>query len=681
MKTIPPFSQAGTHFTQHEMAEEFSKLSDDELSTHELLIQHKLEVIDDKITRLRTQKSQLLELVEAIKHVRQQRKSQRTDTTDWTVENFTWSVKARHLLQTVFRLENYRPQQLRTINALMAGNDVLLLAPTGGGKSLCFQLPALLSAGVTVVISPLISLMEDQVWSLERINVAARLLCSTTDKTAITQIHKTLSEKRSPDFKLLYVTPERLSKSKRFMTALQKCYNNGHLDRFAIDEVHCCSQWGHDFRPDYKFLGVLKEMFPKTPILGVTATATTRVIDDVQQMLKIPDAIHFVASFNRPNLYYHVLEKPVNRQEQYDLLANLMVTRFRKQSGIVYTFSMKDAVDICNELNERGLKVAPYHANLETADRTKIHQLWHSGDLQAVVATVAFGMGINKGNVRFVIHHTMSKSMENFYQESGRAGRDGARADCILLYHFADIFRITTMTFSENMGLKNAYAMVNYCISTDECRRKIISRYFSEVWGAENCNGMCDRCTNNDRVRPGLEIAPYATQLRTIIAKADAEQKSLTGLKLVDAWMQKGPTNLRLNEPAPLLSRAVAEQIVAYLIVHNYLKESFVFTPYATISYIKKGPADVTEEESLKFPFGKLFPLPTTVDATNGHTPSTSGTRKRINGRTENSVKRKVAKAGDRTSSSSEENDHEYIGEEEVVVIPEKVEVIEIDGD
>uniref|UniRef100_A0A182N2G4 ATP-dependent DNA helicase n=1 Tax=Anopheles dirus TaxID=7168 RepID=A0A182N2G4_9DIPT len=665
------------------MAEQFNALSEEELTTHEQLIKQKLEIIDDKVSRLKSQKVHLLELVDIIKHVRQQRKANRTSDSDWTAETFSWSSKARQLLQTVFHLQDFRSQQLSTINALMDGNDVLLLAPTGGGKSLCFQLPALLSEGVTVVISPLISLMEDQVWSMERLNVPARLLCSTTDKTLITQIHKSLSEKRSSDLKLLYVTPERLSKSKRFMSALQKCYNYGRLDRFAIDEVHCCSQWGHDFRPDYKFLGVLKEMFPKTPLLGVTATATTRVIADVQQMLKIPDALQFVASFNRPNLYYHVLAKPVHRQEQYDLLANLLLTRFRKQSGIVYTYSMKDAVDICNELSERGLKVAPYHANLESADRTKIHQLWHAGDLQAVVATVAFGMGINKGDVRFVIHHTMSKSMENFYQESGRAGRDGARADCLLLYHFADIFRISTMTFSESTGLKNAYAMVNYCISTEQCRRKIISRYFSEVWGAEDCNGMCDGCANSHVTRPALDIAPYVDQLRRILAKAELEQTNLTGLKLVDAWMQKGPTNLRLTEPAPRLDRSVAEQIVAYLIVNNYLKESFVFTPYATLSYIRKGPVKEAENESLKRRFGKLFPLATVVGATNGHRPTSSGTKRRTIGQTENSASKKVATAGDEPSTSSQSNGStpDNGREEEVVVVSDNVEVIELDGE
>ncbi|KFB37733.1 ATP-dependent DNA helicase Q1 [Anopheles sinensis] len=623
--------------SEDRLDETFKSFTDDELNTHDFQINQKLEVIEQKIARLKAQKAQLLKWKDTIQSVRTQRRTNQQTERGWDDESHAWSAKARETLKEVFGLSSFRPQQLQTINALMSGNDVLLLAPTGGGKSLCFQLPALISEGITLVISPLISLMEDQVWSMQKLGIEARMLCSSSEKADVNEIHKMLaSVNQKPSLKLLYVTPERMAKSKRFMTALQKCYTHGHLDRFAIDEVHCCSQWGHDFRPDYKFLGVLKEMFPKAPLIGVTATATTKVITDVQKMLNIPEALVFVATFNRPNLYYHVMEKPQEKQEQYEFLSDLLLNRFRQQSGIIYTYSMKDAVDISTELRKRDLRVAPYHATLEAVDRTKIHQLWHKNELQAVVATIAFGMGINKSDVRFVIHHTLSKSLENYYQESGRAGRDGQRAECILLYHFSDIFRISTMSFAEHTGLQNVYAMVEYCINVSDCRRMIISRYFSEVWGADGCAGMCDRCANREQApHPTVDILGHFGQLKRVLAKASMQQMKLTGLRLVDAWLHKGPTFLRLSEPPPPYERVIAEQVVAFLIINQHLKESFTYTPYATLSYLTLGLPIVGSTLTVRL--GKHFNLPSVeeiprtspVENPAMRTSQTNGTKKR----------------------------------------------------
>lgn len=476
-----------------------------------------LEAIQDEISQLLERKKILLEKKNTLKaHKYLQRSFELSSNLDWDKgnefnlislitatyssspsfpESFPWSKQIRLTLKDIFRMKDFRPQQLRTINALLSKNDVILVAPTGGGKSLCFQLPAIVTPGLTVVVSPLISLMEDQLVNLKKYQIEAAVLSSNTERGEEKAIYDRLTNHNFANpLKLLYTTPERMSKSKRFMTALQKCYLAKHLDRFAIDEVHCCSQWGHDFRPDYKFLGSLKTTFPDAPILGVTATATTKVIMDVQKILAIRHSLVVRAPFNRPNLFYQVMEKPSERQPTVDLIANLLKTRYKGQSGIIYSYSIRDTEDLAAALLNQDVKVRPYHASLDKDSRMRIHKKWINNEIQAVVATIAFGMGIDKSDVRFVIHHTISKSMENFYQESGRAGRDGERAECVLLYRFQDIFKISSMMFAEHTGLSNAYEMLRYCISGNKCRRDSISKYFSEVWADSDCDKMCDFC-------------------------------------------------------------------------------------------------------------------------------------------------------------------------------------------
>ncbi|CAL7940278.1 unnamed protein product [Xylocopa violacea] len=478
------------------------------------------------------------------------------------------------------------------MNAVMSNEDVILVMPTGGGKSLCYQLPAVISKGITIVVSPLVSLMEDQLHGLQKNNVKARMLSAKSDKENTKIIMNALIDKKS-DLKLIYVTPEYMAKSNRFMSKLQKAFEMKRLNCFAIDEVHCCSQWGHDFRPDYKFLGVLKSMFPGVPILGLTATAPAKIIVDVQKILDIQGCLVLRATFNRPNLFYEVRRKPADKNTCLAMIENLLKTRFKDKSGIIYTTTIKDAEQLTTDLRALDLKVGCYHAMLEAEYRSEVYVKWISGKYQAVIATIAFGLGIDKPDVRFVIHHCISKSMENFYQESGRAGRDGKKSACIVLYRLPDVFKLSTMVFQDKVGLQNLYKVLAYCLNQTSCRRSLIATHFEEVWSRSDCAEMCDHC-KKPKENKQINIAQYCRQLYEIMTKAVQSETRLTALKLVDAWYGKGASTLRVSSiPTPKFTRESGEAIVGHLLVNGYLQEDFHFSAYSTISYLKRGPKAV----------------------------------------------------------------------------------------
>ncbi|XP_044308080.1 ATP-dependent DNA helicase Q1 [Varanus komodoensis] len=520
-----------------------------------------------------------------------------SSTEEWNKEDFPWSTTVRDALQNTFKLRKFRSLQLETINVTMARRDVFLVMPTGGGKSLCYQLPAVCSDGFTLVICPLISLMEDQLMMLDHLGVSATLLNASSSKEHVKWVHSEMLS-RSSQLKLIYVTPEKIGKSKMFMSKLEKAYQAGRLSRIAVDEVHCCSQWGHDFRPDYKLLGILKRQFPNAPLIGLTATATSHVLHDAQKILCIQKCITFTASFNRPNLYYEVRQKPSTAQNCMEDIVKLINGRYKGLSGIIYCFSQKDAEQVTMSLQKLGIKAGTYHANMEPRDKSKVHKLWSANEIQVVVATVAFGMGIDKPDVRFVIHHSMSKSMENYYQESGRAGRDDQKADCILYYGFGDIFRISTMVVMENVGQQKLYDMVSYCHNMTRCRRVLIAHHFDEAWDSASCNNMCDNCCQEALVEK-MDVTGHCQDLIKILKQVDQMREKFTPLKLIEAWLGKGLSRLGVEVVAPKVPRDVLERIVAHLILQQYLKEDFSFTAFATISYLKTGPrADLLKNKA-----------------------------------------------------------------------------------
>lgn len=567
------------------MDDECQATENDEIAA----IDYELQQIENELQKLQDRKKLLTQRKEKLRDDVLLKKSFSLSKRNWDNEDFAWSAKLAETLKDVFKIEKLRELQLSTMNAVMSKEDVILIMPTGGGKSLCYQLPAVISKGVTVVVSPLVSLMEDQLHGLRKLDIKANMLCSKATKESVKIIMSALVDKNSP-LKLIYVTPEYMAKSNRFMNKLQKAHELGHLERFAIDEVHCCSQWGHDFRPDYKFLGVLKSMFPGIPILGLTATAPAKIIVDVQKMLDISGCLVLRASFNRPNLYYEVRRKPSDKEMCLAMIENLLKNRFNGKSGIIYTTTIKDAEQLTTDLRGRGIKVGCYHAMLEANYRSEVYSKWMSGKYQAVVATIAFGLGIDKPDVRFVIHHCISKSMENFYQESGRAGRDGKKSVCLMLYRLADTFKLSTMVFQDKVGLHNLYKVLVYCLDQTSCRRSLIATHFEENWKENDCAEMCDYC-RKPRVQKETDVAHYCRQLYQIMTKAVQSETRLTALKLIDAWYGKGASSLRVsNVPVPSFTRETAEAIVGHLLINGYLQEDFYFSAYSTISYLKRGP-------------------------------------------------------------------------------------------
>src|SRR6266516_218185 len=389
------------------------------------------------------------------------------------------------LLKEHFGFDSFLPLQEEIIADSLAGRDVFALLPTGGGKSLCFQLPALARPGLTVVVSPLIALMKDQVDALQAAGVPATFLNSSL---AAGESRPRLRGLHQGEFRLLYVAPERL-----MLSGVVEDLQRWNVNLFAIDEAHCISEWGHDFRPEYQQLAALRGSFPNVPTMAFTATATERVRGDIVKQLHLREAACYVASFNRPNLTYRVAVK----SGAYEQALNFVRAR-RRESGIIYCQARKTAENLASKLTADGVRAAPYHAGLDGEERTRNQEDFLRDEVRVVCATIAFGMGINKPNVRFVVHYDLPKNIEGYYQETGRAGRDGLPSECLLLFSAGDVVKQTRFIEEKpdprerKIAREQLQQMVHYA-ECSSCRRRELLGYFGEQFAQESCDG-CDNC-------------------------------------------------------------------------------------------------------------------------------------------------------------------------------------------
>lgn len=457
-------------------------------------------------------------------------------------------------LKQYFGYDTFRPLQEDIIKNVLAKKDCVVLMPTGGGKSLCFQLPALLQDGITIVISPLISLMKDQVDALLAIGIQAAMINSSMNASEINDI---IEKTKRGAIKILYIAPERLS-----LSSFENLLHTLPISLFAIDEAHCISEWGHDFRPEYRNLKHLRTKFPNIPIIALTATATIKVRDDIMRQLDLPAPQIFTSSFNRPNLSYQVLPK----KDSFKTISSLL-SSYRNESAIIYCFSRKDTESIAEKLNAHGFKAATYHAGLTSDRRRDNQERFIKDEVHIMVATIAFGMGIDKPDVRLVIHHSLPKSVEGYYQETGRAGRDGLPSRCVLLYSAADKFKhdyfIRQMADSEDkiQVQNNLDQSVQYG-TLDSCRRRFLLKYFNEDYTADNC-GNCDKCSappelvatsltkkSQPKVKvPDMQGGAYDTDLFEVLRQVRTKEAERLGVPAYIVFGDKTLRELVLYQP------------------------------------------------------------------------------------------------------------------------------------
>ena len=508
-------------------------------------------------------------------------------------------------LQSYFGFNSFKEPQEKIIQNLLAGNDALVIMPTGGGKSLCYQLPAIISEGCAIIVSPLIALMKNQVdlvRSYSSKDDVAHFLNSTLNKGQQKIVKDDLVSGKT---KMLYVAPETLTKLENI-----EFFKELDISFFAVDEAHCISEWGHDFRPEYRRLREMMEMInPTAPMIALTATATPKVQSDILRNLGLRDPQVYISSFNRSNLYYEILPKIQKDQTVTSIVR--YISQNKGKSGIIYTLNRKTTEELADMLMANGIKAVAYHAGLDSKLRAERQDLFLNEDVQVIVATIAFGMGIDKPDVRFVIHYNIPKSIENYYQETGRAGRDGMEGRCILYYSHKDVAKLEHLMRDKPLSEREVGAqLINETVSYAEsavCRRKILLNYFGEEYDTGQCTKMCDNCNSPKEL---IEAKTETQQVLTIIKGLD-EQFTMVYLMHILLGKPNPQVKMFRHDERDFFGIGKGKDehfwnsLMRQMILEGFIKKDI--EEYGVLKFTKKGTSFLKKTVSFKIVLNNLF--------------------------------------------------------------------------